>query len=578
LIPAQRPNKAAEMDRAAGVAKIIPGSRGFISGANARYYDWLDRAIGSIFMATMTTLSRRPAGACRAVRLGLGLGLSAGLGLHFLAAPDASHAADLAPAKSAAPLELARQLNQAFIDVASTVSPAVVVVSVANRPDSLLEIEVEEGSQFFEMLPPEFRKKLEDQREKRRKQKHPPADRGEDPEAESREPVFNGQGSGIAIRKEGYIVTNRHVVEDAERIKVRFQDGLEYDAVVRGSDAQSDLAVLKIDPGSRDIPVARLGDSSKVRVGEFAIAIGAPLELDYSVTFGHISAKGRSRIIDDPAMDQDFLQTDANINPGNSGGPLVNIDGEVIGINTLIRGLRTGIGFAIPANLIREVTDQLIAEGHFARAYLGIRIRAWRESSDYRDAIPGVKDGVVVYAIPQEGPASRSDLKPGDVITAVDGRPVTSPQELKNEIRGKKVGQGVDLAVHRFGKSLKVTLHPQAWPSPPEPPLLTRHEPSSTPPKPPSLGLTVQAISRELAEKFQIDRASGVLVTDVEKGSLAERNGLQPGDVIREINQKPITSVKQFTEVIKKTDVHQGLLVQFTSRGTSRFEILRAHR
>src|SRR6266704_419394 len=156
---------------------------------------------------------------------------------------------------------------------------------------------------------------------------------------------------------------NGHVVDGADKIKVRFKDGSEYDGEVRGVDAQSDVAVVKIDPKGKKLKVARLGDSDNTRVGEFAIAIGAPFELDYSVTFGHVSAKGRSRIIPDEKADQDFIQTDANINPGNSGGPLVNIDGEVIGINTLIRGLHTGIGFAIPANLAKEISDKLITAG-----------------------------------------------------------------------------------------------------------------------------------------------------------------------------------------------------------------------
>src|SRR5881628_995604 len=160
-------------------------------------------------------------------------------------------------------------------------------------------------------------------------------------------------------------------------------------------DPQSDVAVIKID--AKGLPTATLADSNKTRVGEFAIAIGAPFSLDYSVTFGHVSAKNRSDIVtgfERLTMDQDFIQTDANINPGNSGGPLVNIEGEVIGINTLIRGLRTGIGFAIPCNLAREVADKLITDGKFVRAYLGVRIRSLREDAEYRDAITGVEDGV----------------------------------------------------------------------------------------------------------------------------------------------------------------------------------------
>src|SRR6266571_174374 len=311
----------------------------------------------------------------------------------ILTALVAAAACGLGPAPAAAretsaALDLARQLNQAFIEVAENVSPAVVVVKVAHKQNF---IDAEEDDSPFGDMFRQFRKRFEDQqREKHKKESH---------ERPSGEPVFDGQGSGVVIREEGYILTNGHVVEGVDKIKVRFKDGSEYDGEVRGVDAQSDVAVVKIDPKGKKLKVARLGDSDNTRVGEFAIAIGAPFELDYSVTFGHVSAKGRSRIIPDEKADQDFIQTDANINPGNSGGPLVNIDGEVIGINTLIRGLHTGIGFAIPANLAREVSDKLVSDGKYVRSYLGIQIETLRDDLSYRD-LAGITDGVVVRAIP----------------------------------------------------------------------------------------------------------------------------------------------------------------------------------
>ena len=271
------------------------------------------------------------------------------------------------------PLEIAPQLKPAFIEVADNVSPAVVVVKIAHKPDY---VELDEDNPLWELIPRQFRRQLEEQFEKRR-QKRPA----------QQEPQYDGQGSGVVIRENGYILTNRHVVEGADKIKVRFKDGREFDAQVRGVDPQSDIAVLKID--AENLTVAKLGDSSKTRVGEFAIAIGAPFELDYSVTFGHVSAKGRSHVIpsfgeSSPGawMDQDFIQTDASINPGNSGGPLVNIDGEVIGLNTLIRGLHTGIGFAIPSNLAKEVAEKLISDGKFTRAWLGVGIIALKDYAD----------------------------------------------------------------------------------------------------------------------------------------------------------------------------------------------------
>lgn len=464
--------------------------------------------------------------------------------------------------ETSAALNMARQLNQAFIEVADSVSPAVVVIKVAHKHDaSSLD---DEDNPLWDLIPRQFRKQLEEQREKQKK----------DGRERSREPNFDGQGSGVVIREEGFILTNRHVVDGAEKIKVRFKDDSQwYDAEVRGVDSQSDVAVIKIDPKGRKLTVAKLGDSEKLRVGEFAIAIGAPFELDYSVTFGHVSAKGRSGIINDPAMDQDFIQTDANINPGNSGGPLVNIDGEVIGINTLIRGLRTGIGFAIPVNLAKEVANELVTHGKYVRSWLGIGIRALKDHTEYREMIPGVSDGVVVTQIQPDGPAAKSDIKPTDVITAVDGKPVATAQQLKNEIRSKKIGQNVTLDVHRNGKNLKVKIKPDAWPDDAVPVANKRTPVEEEDAK--NLGLTVKSVTKELAAQFGVEKTDGVIVTEVEQGSVADRKGIRAGDIITEVNQKAVTTAKEFRDALKSSDPKKGVIINFTSRGTSKFEILK---
>ena len=466
--------------------------------------------------------------------------------------------------KNSAALDLARQLNQAFIDVADQVSPSVVVVRIAHKPD--YADPNEEENPFFDMLPRELKRQMEEQREKLR--------RDQDGQRRlHRKPVFDGQGSGVVIRKEGYILTNRHVVDGADKIRVRFKDGTEFDGEVRGVDAQSDVAVIKIDPQGKELSVAKLGDSDRTRVGEFAIAIGAPFEFDYSVTFGHVSAKSRSGIIADRTMDQDFLQTDASINPGNSGGPLVNIDGEVIGINTLIRGIGTGIGFAIPSKLAREVADKLIAEGKYVRAYLGVQISPLKGDNEYRDLITGVDDGVVIVAIPPDGPAAKSELKPGDVIVSVEGRKVSTAQQLKNEIRGKKIGAPVTLDVHRFGKNIQVKVKPEAWPEEGIP-VLSRREPVPDD-KSKSFGLTVQTLTKDLAEQHGIDKAEGVLVSEVERDSVASRKGIKPGDVITEVNGKVISTPKQFLQALKAVDAKKGVVILYSSRGTSKVEILK---
>ncbi|HKQ39163.1 MAG TPA: trypsin-like peptidase domain-containing protein, partial [Verrucomicrobiae bacterium] len=396
-------------------------------------------------------------------------------------------------------LELARQLNQAFVEVAEQVSPVVVVVMVAYKPGHE-NVDVNE-SPLWEFLPPELRKQLEDQLEERkRKEEEEPPQRQQRRE----KPRFTGQGSGVVLREDGFILTNGHVVDGAEKVKVRFKDGSDMDAEVRGVDKKSDIAVLKVDTKGSKLMAARLGDSDKLKVGEFAIAIGAPFEFDYSVTYGHVSAKDRTRVLNDRAMDQAFIQTDASINPGNSGGPLVNIFGEVIGINTLIRGLGTGIGFAIPINLAHEISDKLITDGKYVRAWLGVEIHALRDDPEYRDLVPDVKEGVVVKSIMKNGPAAKSDLKPSDIVMAVDGKPVATPQQLKNEIRSKTIGRPVSLEVHRKGKNIKVKLTPEAWPEDDGTPLASTTR-KATPDKATSFGLTVQNITKELSKQFGVE-------------------------------------------------------------------------
>ena len=356
-------------------------------------------------------------------------------------------------------LDLARQLNSAFVEVAETVSPSVVVIRVVNKPGKF-DLD-DEDNPLWDLMPEEFRKQFREEREKRRKE--------EEEESKSATPKFDGKGSGVIIQEDGYILTNFHVVEDATKIEVRLRDRRRFTATLHGKDPQSDLAVLKIN--ATNLPAAKLGDSDAVRVGEFAVAIGAPFEFDYSVTFGHISAKGRSQVI--PArglqsqgatMDQDFLQTDASINPGNSGGPLVNLYGEVIGINTLIRGLRTGIGFAVPVNLAKVVSERLIKDGKFPRLWLGIGIRGLREDDEAEEKVDGVEDGVLVISIQENGPAGKSDLKRRDVIIAVDGKSVVTAAQLRNEVRRKNAGQPVTLEIIRQSKPMKLKVSPEEWP------------------------------------------------------------------------------------------------------------------
>ncbi len=471
-------------------------------------------------------------------------------------------------AKDASPaLEVARQLNQAFIEVADKVSPAVVVIQVVQKPTA--GASSDEDSSWMDMLPPELRRRFFNEENRQRgTQPNQPRQRRTPRSA-------TGQGSGFVVTEDGYILTNNHVVEDAEKITVRFKDSRTFTAEVKGRDPQSDLAVIKINATGL-VPLT-MADSAATRVGEFAIAVGAPFSLDYSVTIGHVSAKGRS-VIFDPSLDQDFIQTDASINPGNSGGPLVNLYGEVIGINSMIAGMNTGIGFAIPSNLAKQVMQHLIKEGKFTRSRIGVEILGLREFQDFKPSVSGIEDGVVVRGISPDGPAAKSDLKAGDIILGVDGKLVKTSRELKEEIAYKKVGQTVTLDVARLDaakktKNLKIKVKTDAFPSDDKDAVSQTDKTNGA--EPTNFGLTVRPVTKQLADEYGIDVASGVLVTAVEQGSAASEKGIKAGDVITEVNRTPVSNLKQFRDALRGADSKSGAIVNYISKGTSRIEVLK---
>ncbi len=431
-------------------------------------------------------------------------------------------------AKDTEALRLARQLNKAFIEVADEVSPSVVVITVTQRMDPEEQLQRRQLRQFWRFVQP-----------------------GE-PEGEidktEKIPSRQGLGSGVIIREEGYILTNNHVVDGAEKITVRLKDGREFAAEVKGIYPDADVAVLKLKGDAKDLTVAHLGDSDKVRVGEFAIAIGAPFELDYSVTYGHVSAKGRGNLIDRGL--QDFIQTDASINFGNSGGPLVNLDGEVIGINSMIRGVGTGIGFAIPSNLARSVSDRIISDGKFVPSWIGVKLAPLDGDRGLKEAMEGVTEGAMVASIRAEGPASKSKLEPGDVIVKIDGTAVKSVDQVRSEIARKSPGKEVSLEVIREGKHQQVAVTPQVMPENALA-MMRSSQPLSPATTPAADGLTLKTINAELARESGLTVNSGVLVTDVDEKSLGARLGFQAGDVITEVNGEPVTSVKQLRQALK---------------------------
>jgi serine protease Do len=388
-------------------------------------------------------------------------------------------------------------------------------------------------------------------------------------------------GSGVIFSAEGLILTNHHVVENATSLRVKLRDGRRFDAELVGSDERSDVALLKID--APDLPVAELADSDTVKVGEMAFAIGTPMELPYTFTFGVVSAKGRTLGLG--GHYDEFLQTDTSINPGNSGGPLCDIDGRVVGINTLVSGINRGVGFAIPINTVKSVAEQLLATGRVSRPWLGISIASLEELTEQRSLFRGLETGVVVRGIEPGAPAQRSELSPGDVITKVDGKPVELASDLQREILGKKIGQSVELEVWRRGRTLRVNVntgeHPDKYVR-----ASVRPSRSLSPQNPKSKaepaesgwpGLVVEDATPEVLKKSNIDRkeAGGVLVTHVEPGSPAAAAGLEAGDIITEAAGKPVLGKKDFDEATKSMGGQRGILLLLERAAQKTFAILK---
>ncbi len=338
-------------------------------------------------------------------------------------------------------------------------------------------------------------------------------------------------GSGVIVSEDGYILTNAHVVQDADEIKVHIGDET-YDARLVGKDEKTDIAVLKVD-ADKKLPAAKLGDSDKIRVGEWVLAIGSPFRLEHTVTAGIISAKGRSRM--GIADYEDFIQTDAAINPGNSGGALVNLRGEVIGINTAIfsrTGGNIGIGFAIPINLAKKVMDQIISHGRVIRGYLGVTIQDIDDDIAMALGLDSKKGALVASVVPSS-PADDAGIRRGDVIIAVDDEPINDVEELRTKIANTEPGTKVKIKIIRNGKIITKRVKLGELPGEGQTETFAGGN---------NLGLTVKPLSPSDARRLGYDGDEGVLVTDVKPGSIADRAGVQPDDVLLEVNQIPIES------------------------------------
>jgi serine protease Do len=447
----------------------------------------------------------------------------------------------------------ARDLSKSFEAVAASVKPAVVsVYSEKTVKFRSWDWGFPFGDDFFQrFFGNEFPKR-----------------RGEPKQREYEIPQ-RGEGSGMIVDKDGHILTNYHVVRNVDKIKVRLADKREFEAEIVGTDEKSDVAVIKIKGRvPRNLPTVTLGNSDDLKVGDWVLAIGAPFGLAQTVTAGIISAVGRANV--GVADYEDFIQTDAAINPGNSGGPLVNMRGEVIGINTAIAtsiGQFAGVGFAIPVNMAKSMLPTLLKGESVTRGYLGVNIQDISDELADQFKLSDTK-GALVAQVNKDTPAEKAGLKAGDVIVKYQGKPVADTRELRNAVAATAPGTKAELTVIRDGyeKTLTVTVGK-----------LTPEKLASADTGGSSLekfGLTVQPLTPELAEQFGYKDDKGVLISEVASGSPAERANLQRGDLIVETNRQPVTSVDELRDALAKSE--DSVLLLIKRKEASLFVVLRA--
>ncbi len=372
-------------------------------------------------------------------------------------------------------------------------------------------------------------------------------------------------GSGFIIDKAGHIVTNNHVIEDADEIQVKLKNGEEYDAEIKGRDPNTDLALIKIKSG-HNLPHVSLGDSELLKVGEWVVAIGSPFGLEHTVTAGIVSAKGR--VIGSGPYD-DFIQTDASINPGNSGGPLINMKGKVVGINTAIIASGQGIGFAVPINLARGIVEQLKEHGEVTRGWLGVAIQdLTKEIAEYYGVENKNKKGVLVTEVFEGDPADQAGIEPKDIILEVNGEKIETTRDLTRIIADIGVGKQARIKVLRSGTIKLFTVK-----------IAKREDDKLFAGKQKKeeedeLGIQVSKITPDIARRFSIKESEGVIVTGVEQDGKGDQAGLMMGDIIKEINHEAVKTVENYSEAIGK--VNSGDAIQmFIRRRNSGFIVIK---
>jgi len=436
--------------------------------------------------------------------------------------------------------------SKAFVMVAKMVRPVVVTISSEKVLKSAEAQEGMPGSPFDDFFGRFFRMPV--------------------PEGEMRQ---RGIGSGVIVSKDGYILTNYHVIGGADKIQVTLYNDKKYDAKIVGSDPKTDVAVVKID--ADNLPVARFGDSRKMEVGEWVLAVGSPFseQLEQTVTSGIISAKGRSNV--GLAEYEDFIQTDAAINPGNSGGPLVNLRGEVIGINTAIlsrTGGNQGIGFAIPIEMAKKVMEELVNKGKVVRGWLGVVIQNVDETMAQALGLEKPR-GVVISETTKGGPAEKAGLKRGDVIIALEGKRVDDTVALRNMVVETKPGTKVDVTILRDGKEKPVTVELGELPVEEIASAGTKEKAVS------DIGIEVETLTPSVASRLGYEGEEGVVVTSVKAGSPAETANIAQGDLIKEVNKIRVKNAPEYEKALAKTKPGEAALFLIRRENATLFIALR---
>ncbi|NQV22726.1 MAG: DegQ family serine endoprotease [Rhodopirellula sp.] len=459
-----------------------------------------------------------------------------------------------------------KQTSQAFTAIEKVTSPAVVSIRVEKKVDNGGMSQLQSGGDSSPFNDEFFRRFFGDEFKQFQTPRGTPH---KAPKSQGR--VVTGQGSGYIVTSDGNVITNHHVIEGADKVIVRLRDEREFEAKIVGSDSHTDVAVLHFN--ATDLPTLQFGDSEHLQVGEWVLASGAPFGLTHTLTAGIVSAIGRSSV--GIADYENFIQTDAAINPGNSGGPLLNLNGQVVGMNTAIfskSGGYMGVGFAIPINMVRQVYEQILDHGSVKRAYLGVVIQPLtRELAESF----GVKDthGALIGDVQKGSPGELAGLKQGDIVTAINGHSHDDIGRFRNAIALMSPGTKVELTVLRDGKTLTLTATLKELPNDEQ--LAASDTASGDAGAIGDWGFSAQTLTPDLAKQLKLDAESGVVISEVEEGSVAARAGLQPGMLVRQVNRKSVNDLKELQAVLEQNKDSESLLLLLQDERGSRFVILR---